>query len=91
MPFDKIKADVDSGKITDIVGINVPLFVATVRDRITTLCVSDGFSERDIRDLGFIPSGSLAEALAEAEKLVGADATIGIIPYCGETLVRCEE
>ena len=88
MPFDAIKADVDSGKITDIVGINVPLFVATVRDRVTTLCVSDGFSERDIRDLGFVPCADIDAALAEARRLVGEDASVGIIPYCGETLVR---
>ncbi|MDL2232561.1 nickel-dependent lactate racemase [Ruminococcaceae bacterium OttesenSCG-928-L11] len=88
MDYAAIKADVDNGSIRDIVGINVPLFVATVADRVTTLCVSEGFSPEDIRDLGFTPCATVDAALEQAYRLVGNDATVGIIPFCGETLVR---
>jgi len=77
--------------VKDIVGINVPLFVSTVNSRVTTLCVSEGFSGRDIADLGFIACQSVQDALRRAFELVGQEAAVGIIPYCGETLVKVEE
>lgn len=88
MDFASIKAAVDRGEVKDIVGINVPLFVATVSRRVTTLCVSQGFADADIRDLGFEPCASVESALQRAYELVGRQASVGIIPYCGETLVR---
>lgn len=90
MGYDEIMKDVNAGVLEDIVGINVPLFIARVRDRVTTLCVSEGFSDQDIRDLGFLPCASPEEALSKAFDLLGADASVGIIPFGGETLVRCD-
>lgn len=91
MPFDDIKADVDAGLVEDIVGINVPLFVATMSGRNTVLCVSEGLQTEDIEALGFTPSNNIEDALAKAYELLGEDATVGIIPFCGETLVRTEQ
>lgn len=88
--YDKILRDVESDLLEDIVGINVPLFVARVRDRATTLCVSNGFADADIYDLGFVPCSSVEEALSAAYTQMGKDATVGIIPFGGETLVRCD-
>lgn len=90
MEYDEIMKDVDAGVLEDIVGINVPLFIARVRNRVTTLCVSEGFSEEDVQALGFTYCDSLETALAKAYDLMGKDATVGLIPFGGETLVRCD-
>lgn len=90
MEYNEIMKDVDAGVLEDIVGINVPLFIARVRNRVTTLCVSEGFSEEDAQALGFTYCDSVQAALAQAYELMGKDATVGLIPFGGETLVRCE-
>jgi len=86
--LDEIKAGIDSGEITDIVGTNVPMFVAAVKHRASTICVSDGLTDMDARDLGFERAADVETALAMAYKRLGNNATVGIIPFCGETLVR---
>ena len=85
---EQIMADVESGELKDIVGVNVPLFLASIRDRAKTFCVSGGMSNEEIKSLGFIPAQSVEKALEQAFEIMGFDATVGIIPYCGETLVR---
>ena len=90
LSYDDIMKDVKAGVLTDIVGINVPLFIARVRDRVTTLCVSEGFAPGDAEALGFISCESFDAALKKAYELMGDDATVGIIPFGGETLVRCD-
>lgn len=90
MSYDEIMKDVNAGVLTDIVGINVPLFIARVRDRVTTLCVSEGFTREDTEALGFTHCDSVDAALEKAFGLMGDNATVGIIPFGGETLVRCE-
>jgi nickel-dependent lactate racemase len=89
--FEEQKAAVAKGEIKDIVGINVPLFHSTVRHRTTTICVSRGFTKEDAECLGFIYAGSIEKALDMAYDLKGKDAKVGIIPYCGETLVRLKK
>jgi nickel-dependent lactate racemase len=86
--FEEQKAAVKRGEISDIVGINVPLFHSTVRHRTTTLCVSKGFSKEDSECLGFFHMTNMDEALERAFRIMGGDAKVGIIPYGGETLVR---
>lgn len=61
--FSQIKKDVDTGQIKDLAGANVPLFIAAIRERATVLCVSEGFSDQDIRDIGFIPCDTVETAL----------------------------
>ncbi len=90
MSYDEIMKDVNAGVLTDIVGINVPLFIARVWDRVTTLCVSEGFAPEDAAALGFTYCESFDAALKKAYELMGVDATVGIIPFGGETLVRCD-
>jgi len=89
--FDEQKAAVERGEISDIVGINVPLFHSTVRHRTTTLCVSKGFSKEDSECLGFFHMRNMDEALERAFEIMGGNAKVGIIPYGGETLVRVRE
>lgn len=88
LSFEAINLDIKSGAVTDIVGANVPLFCAVVRDRAQTICVSEGMNDEDIKCLGFIPAANIKQALEKAFEIVGYDAKIGIIPFCGETLVR---
>jgi len=85
---DEIRNLVEEGKIDDIVGITVPLLHASVRNRVTTICVSEGFTKEDIECLGFVYAKNLEDALLQAYELKSKDAKIGIIPFCGETLVR---
>jgi len=86
--FEEQKAAIERGEIKDLVGINVPLFHSTVRNRTTTICVSRGFSREDAECLGFLYAGSIGQALDMAYEIKGNGAKVGIIPYCGETLVR---
>lgn len=86
--FDELCASVDAKEITDIVGINVPLFHSTVRHRVKTICVTHSMTKRDVADLGFEWADSIEDALKTAFEIMGNDATVGVIPYGGETLVR---
>ena len=86
--FEEQKAAVDKGEIKDVVGINVPLFHSTVRHRTATICVSRGFTAEDAACLGFDYARSMDETLEKAFNIKGKEAKVGIIPYCGETLVR---
>jgi nickel-dependent lactate racemase len=80
---------VDRGAIKDIAGMNVPMHHAMVRSRVQrTICVSNHLTPEDIAALGFEPAPDAQSALARAIELVGQDATVGVIPYGGETLVR---
>lgn len=61
MTFVLIYEDVKNGKLSDIVGINVPLFHARIRNRVTTICVSNGFTQENAECLGFIYAKSINE------------------------------
>ena len=87
-PFEELKELVAKGEIDDVVGIHVPLFHATVRHRVTTICVSTGFSREDKQCLGFLHADTLEDALKGAFAMTSPEAKVGIIPYAGETLVR---
>jgi nickel-dependent lactate racemase len=89
-PFEDQKAAVERGEIEDLVGLNVPMYHATVRNRITTLCVTNHLSPKDTDALGFDTAPDVQSALKRAYQLVGRDAKVGVIPFGGETLVRVE-
>ncbi len=61
---------------------------ARLLKRARVICVSSGMAEEEIRDLGFSPAKSINEAIQTALQIHGRNATIGIIPYGGETIVR---
>jgi nickel-dependent lactate racemase len=88
MDYEDILLEVNAGKVEDIVGINVPLFVASLAGRIKTILVSEGIDEKDAAVLGFDYAPNMDEAVKMAFKQQGLKATVGIIPYAGETLVR---
>jgi len=86
--FSEVNTAIDNGEIADIVGASVPLYLSILRDRVSTICVSEGINALDAEALGFAWADSIESALAMAYTQLGMDAKVGIIPYCGETLVR---
>jgi nickel-dependent lactate racemase len=87
--FEDQKAAVDRGEVEDLVGLNVPMYHATVRHRVErTICVTNHLSQKDVELLGFDSSPDVQTALEKAYGLLGHDAKVGVIPFGGETLVR---
>jgi nickel-dependent lactate racemase len=86
--FEDQKAAVDQGEVEDLVGLNVPMYHATVRHRVSTLCVTNHLSQEDIDALGFDSAPDVQTALERAYEIAGHDAKVGIIPFGGETLVK---
>jgi nickel-dependent lactate racemase len=87
--FEDQKAAVERGEVEDLVGLNVPMYHATVRHRVKkTICVTNHLSQEDIDALGFDSAPDVQAALERAYEIVGREAKVGIIPFGGETLVR---
>ena len=87
--FEDQKAAVDRGEVEDLVGLNVPMYHATVRHRVErTICVTNHLSQKDVELLSFDSSPDVQSALEKAYGLLGHDAKVGVIPFGGETLVR---
>ncbi len=89
LSFVEQTAAVERGEVRDIVGLNVPLYHAMVRDRVQrTICVTNHLTAEDLALLGFDRAPDVQTALERAYDLMGCDATVGIIPFGGETLTR---
>ncbi len=87
--FEDQKAAVDRGEVEDLVGLNVPMYHATVRHRVkSTMLVTNHLEQRDIDALEFDPMPDAQTALARAYEMLGREAKVGVIPFGGETLVR---
>jgi lactate racemase len=83
------RAAVERGEVQDLVGLNVPMYHATVRHHVRkTICVTNHLTLEELALLGFDSAPSVQAALADAFGLLGKEATVGIIPSGGETLVR---
>jgi nickel-dependent lactate racemase len=88
-PFEDQKAAVDRGEVHDLVGLNVPMYHAMVRHRVRrTICVTHHLSQADLEVLGFDAAPTVQAALERAYELVGRKATVGVIPFGGETVVK---
>jgi nickel-dependent lactate racemase len=88
-PFEDQKAAVERGEVHDLVGLNVPMYHAMVRHRVQrTICVTNHLSQEDLDVLGFDSAPTVQAALERAYELVGREATVGVIPFGGETVVR---
>ena len=87
--FEEQKAAVERGEVEDLVGLNVPMYHATVRHRVErTILVTNHLSQADIDVLEFDTAPSVQAALERAYEILGRAAKVGIIPFGGETLVR---
>jgi nickel-dependent lactate racemase len=90
--FEDQKAAVDRGEVDDLVGLNVPMYHAMVRHRVQrTICVTNHLTQEDLDGLAFDSAPTVQAALAQAYELVGREATVGVIPFGGETVVRVED
>jgi nickel-dependent lactate racemase len=89
--FEDQRAAVERGEVKDLVGLNVPMYHAMLRDRVqSTICVTNHLSQEDLDLLGFDSAPTVQAALERAYALVGHDAKVGVIPFGGETLVRVQ-
>lgn len=87
--FEDQEAAVDRGEVEDLVGLNVPMYHATVRHRVeSTILVTNHLSQEDIDALEFDTAPSVQAALERAYEISSPDAKVGVIPFGGETLVR---
>jgi len=82
-------AAVERGEVDDLAGLNVPLYHAMVCARVQrTICVTNHLTPEDLALLAFDSTPDVQTALERAYDLMGCDATVGIIPFGGETLTR---
>ena len=89
---EKVREDVAKGLVEDLIAIDNPIHVDQVRRRgVKTLLVTAGLSQADCDALGFEMCTGIEDAINRAFLRQGKDATVGIIPYCGETMVHCKE
>jgi nickel-dependent lactate racemase len=80
---------VERGEVEDLVGLNVPMYHAMVHDRVRrTILVTNHMSAEDAALLEFDVAPRVQAALERAYALLGRDATVGVIPFGGETLTR---
>ncbi|OFW54699.1 MAG: hypothetical protein A2163_03215 [Actinobacteria bacterium RBG_13_35_12] len=86
--FEAMKKEVERGRATDIVGMNVPMYHATLRHRTTNFIVTNHLKKDEIDILGFEYKKNVQVALDHAFKLLGKDAKVGIIPFGGKTLTK---
>ena len=89
--FSDLVAAVDRGEVEDIVGLNVPMYHATLRHRTTNFLVTNHMKQRDVEAMGFTQMPNVQAALEEAQGMLGDKGAVGIIPYGGETLVRMQD
>lgn len=85
------RKDIENGTIQDLVGICNPLCHYQVVEQVKVFCVTDTLTEEECRLLRFKRFTDVQKAVADALKVMGQDAKIGVIPCGGETLVRVEQ
>ncbi|MGI5899168.1 MAG: nickel-dependent lactate racemase [Christensenellales bacterium] len=88
LPLEDVLEALESGEIEDLIGADTPIFLAQLREHGRVIVVSEGMTRQDAWYLCFDYAESLSQAVAEALERHGSRATIGIIPYAGETIVR---
>jgi len=88
--FEEMKMDLEQGSADDIVGMNVPMYHAMLRRRVTNFIVTNHWGADEVNVLGFEARPSAQIALDDAFRLLGSGAKVGIIPYGGETLTRVD-
>jgi nickel-dependent lactate racemase len=87
-PFEAQVAAVERGEVDDLVGLNVPMYHAMLHDRVRTILVTNHMPAEDAALLEFDLAPSAQAALERAYAELGRDATVGVIPFGGETLTR---
>jgi nickel-dependent lactate racemase len=88
--FEDMKREVEEGRAEDIVGMNVPMYHATLAHRTANLLVTNHMTDEEVAVLGFERQPTVQDALERAFGLLGGDARVGVIPFGGETLTRVD-
>lgn len=87
--FGELIAAVERGEVDDLVGLNLPLYHASLVHRVRkTICVTHHLTAAELEILGFDSAPTVQEALEQAYSILGRDALVGVIPFGGETLTR---
>lgn len=88
-PVDELIAAVKRGEVDDLVGLNLPLYHASLFRRVRkTICVTHHLMAAELELLGFDSAPTVQVALEQAYSLLGRNALVGVIPFGGETLTR---
>jgi nickel-dependent lactate racemase len=82
----KIEALIDDGTIGDVASGALALAWAKMRQRASISLVSDGIPDEEARALAFAPFASPDDALAEALRRHGPQATVTVLTHAPETL-----
>ncbi|HEU5425012.1 MAG TPA: nickel-dependent lactate racemase [Nitrolancea sp.] len=86
LPSRKIETLIERGTIADVVSGGLALAWAKIRERERVSLVSGGISGEEARALGFTLFPSADEALAEALRRHGPDATVTVMTHAPELL-----
>ena len=93
--YDKSETDVlraiADGETEDVLGMGEAFIRMQTEGFCKTLLVSEGLGKEEAALLGFELANSLEEAVQRAKCLMGANATIGLIPHGGELLCRVSD
>ena len=87
----EIIKNLDNGNIKDRTCGSSCVLISRLLKRAKVFCISEGLSNDEVKRLGFIPFKNIQDAIKEAQKTLGGNASIGIIPYGGETIIKVKE
>lgn len=90
-PYKEIKRLIKDGEIKDLVCAAGLVLHALMLERSQVICVSDGMSINQKRNLGFRHAENIPHALEMAFEDQGKDAKVGVIDYGGDVLPRVRE
>jgi len=89
-PHEKIRRLIKEGKIKDLVGAANLLLHALMLERAQVICVSEGMTMEQKKNLGFKHAQSISHALKMALEDQKKDAKVGVIDYGGDVLPRVQ-
>ncbi len=84
--WDEIEAGIASGAIEDLTAAALTLAWANARERADVSLVSGGISDDEAHALSFAPFATIDEALADAFRRHGEQATVTVLPFAPDTL-----
>ncbi len=89
-PHEKIRRLIKEGKIKDLVGAANLLLHALMLERTKVICVSEGMTMEQKKNLVFKHAESITHALKMAFEDQKKDAKVGVIDYGGDVLPRVQ-
>jgi len=84
--YQELEELVENREITDYVNASTLFLHALIVERCNVICVSDGLSSAQVKNLGLQEAENVEEALEKAREEQGKDSKIGIIDYGGDVL-----